>query len=389
MNTHGANILNALFEFHPRDGHTPEENFLTEAFVYVLRTSKSAQNAWLSLIMGIDVSVNQVDFQTRSSEREEEGNVVYPDLLVDAKLLDGRRIVIVSEHKWGSKCEPKQLDRYVKLAQRRNPPARVIFIGSKHDQIQEARKILDVEMPTSGRNCFSWGEVFHALSAVPELEKNDIMKQFLDFMETYGLDPGVPMTNARLKALYDSSGILESLERSLVNLYRRDWKDLPERYRKMRMFHRANGTLTLLFATERWRPAVTVGFLHDPTAYGVAITDNEKGIDLMLRIAAGKAEELRDDRMRLAWPVVREKREQLRGKTNSALLVGEKGNGDQHALLIVQSCLADVIEKAKTESDQHDLIFERLEEWVRIIFADGTLDEALQNAGLNGVKPGL
>ena len=386
MSEQPANLLNALFEFRPRDGHTPKENFLTEAFVHVLRTSKPACNAWLSLVMQKkSVEANWISFQTRRSERE-QGTVIYPDLLVEAELSDGQLAIIYSEHKWESLCISEQLKRYIRLAEQRDPKARVIFIGSNHEQVQEANKTL--KATGSIRYCFRWQEVFSALSSVAEAERSDIFKQFLDFMKDKGLSPGTPMTAARLKAFYNSEGIVESFERSLEILLEKEWPKIPERYRKMQNFHRANGTLTLLFATERWRPAVTVGFLHDPSAYGVAITNKEKGIDLLLRLSAGDAEELSDVRMRPALPILQEKRGQLGGKADSALLVREKGNGDKHALLIVQSCLADVIEGATTDLEQIDLIYRKLSEWIEILFGDGRLDGALQAAGLNGMYPG-
>ncbi|HPC51838.1 MAG TPA: hypothetical protein PLV05_01920 [Verrucomicrobiota bacterium] len=53
MNESTPNLFNALFRFHPRDGHAPKENFLSEAFAHVLPTPDAACSAWLGLESGM------------------------------------------------------------------------------------------------------------------------------------------------------------------------------------------------------------------------------------------------------------------------------------------------------------------------------------------------
>ena len=49
MNINTRNIFNALFEFRPRGKFTPEENFLTEAFGYVLGATQKQLHSFRSL----------------------------------------------------------------------------------------------------------------------------------------------------------------------------------------------------------------------------------------------------------------------------------------------------------------------------------------------------
>jgi hypothetical protein len=46
------NLFESLFAFHPREDHTPKENFHTESFAYLLRTDNEVRNCWLSLLLG-------------------------------------------------------------------------------------------------------------------------------------------------------------------------------------------------------------------------------------------------------------------------------------------------------------------------------------------------
>ena len=130
-----------------------------------------------------------------------------------------------------------------------------------------------------------------------------------------------------------------------------------------------------------------LGFL--PTKFPEYPIDEEKGIDLVLRVAAGDAELLKEDYLRSAWSFLQQKRNLLLGKADSALLVREPGNGDEHSLLIVRSCLADVVSvsSATTESGQVDLIYEKVRDWAVTLFQDGSLDAALSRAGLDGGRP--
>ncbi|TGR90590.1 hypothetical protein EN852_039745, partial [Mesorhizobium sp. M2E.F.Ca.ET.209.01.1.1] len=41
------NLFKALFSFRVRDGHSPKENFLTEALVYTLKKNPVAMREWV------------------------------------------------------------------------------------------------------------------------------------------------------------------------------------------------------------------------------------------------------------------------------------------------------------------------------------------------------
>src|SRR5438309_812833 len=74
MNHSTPNLFNALFEFHPRDGHSSKENFLSEAFAYVLTTCDGACDAWLSLAFRRRVQATQFDVNTQSSRMRRRNN---------------------------------------------------------------------------------------------------------------------------------------------------------------------------------------------------------------------------------------------------------------------------------------------------------------------------
>jgi hypothetical protein len=80
---------------------------------------------------------------------------------------------------------------------------------------------------------------------------------------------------------------------------------------------------------------------------------------------------------------LRRKLPELQEKAASVLFVGERGNGNSHSLLLVRSCLWDVIEGAQTEAEQFERIYNRLNSWIKSLFEDGELERAFKAAGLD------
>lgn len=81
------NLLNALFKFYPRDGHTPKENFLSEALAYLLVTDTKVRDAWLSLVLGSKTLCTKHYISTRKAEQNEHSASI-PDMRVEAVLSD-------------------------------------------------------------------------------------------------------------------------------------------------------------------------------------------------------------------------------------------------------------------------------------------------------------
>ena len=128
MSESAPNLFNALFDFRPRENHTAKENFLSEGFAYVLKTSKPACDAWLSRVLNRPVESRTTKILTRNSERLGD-SVVFPDMLIESELTDGKSEIIYSEHKWDAPCLPGQLQDYYEVAKRRHAGARLVFVG--------------------------------------------------------------------------------------------------------------------------------------------------------------------------------------------------------------------------------------------------------------------
>jgi hypothetical protein len=377
MSASAPNLFNALFQFHPRDGHTPKENFLTEAFAHVLVTSDAACSAWLSLAVGRPASATQWQVSTRTTERDDDMIAVFPDMRVTGVLSDGKPFDVYSEHKWDSPCNSGQIKRYLKVMNRGGEGRHLVFVGASFRQKRDAAGC----DPRMGGKAFLWADVFQALQSIPN--KTEILTQFLVFMKAHGLSPGKPIEPATMVAFIQSSGFLASLEHTANKLnddY--DWDFIPKRYRAddSRAVTNRWGRFAIEFATPAWKPTITIGFLHDERDHGVSFVNRQKGIDLLLRIETAPSEQ---KHIEPALAKLADKRKKLLNLAGSALLLHEPGNDNSHSLLIARSCMGDIIANTKSQQEQLDAIHKTVCSWAEVLFADGTLERAFKEAGLD------
>ena len=276
------NLFESLFNFHPRKHHKPEENFLTESFAYLLRVDECVRNCWLSTLLdNSNINVATCKIMTRQSEKDmENGNSIYPDMLIDVHFSGGHHYLLHFEHKWNSPCNEKQLIKYQKVVENKGPHARLVFVGASYKQKSEAARYL----PDNKCSCFLWEDVFLALNDIPK--KSLVLKEFLGFMKSQGLGPGRPISVEMIKSSTPAS-YLESLlifAQKLKNNY--SWEVIPKRFHAYISARKGYGRVGIRFETKNWKPAITVGFLYDVTDHRVTLVNPDKGIDLLLRIEA-------------------------------------------------------------------------------------------------------
>jgi hypothetical protein len=101
---------------------------------------------------------------------------------------------------------------------------------------------------------------------------------------------------------------------------------------------------------------------------------------LLLRIEAAPSDL---GNIKPVWDELARKRKQLSAVAASVLLLRESGNGNSHSVLIMRSCLGDVIEKATTQQAQLDAIYQSVSAWGKALFDDGALEKAFKQSGLD------
>lgn len=384
MTDESPNLFNALFKYHPRDGHTPWENFLTEAIAYVLKTEPRAAEVWLSLMLGRNVEVAEFDVLTQNSERaEDETSTVFPDLKVIASLKGGEQQTVYCEHKWDSPCNHNQLRNYARLARREQGNGIVTFVGANQMQVREARRL----EPEFVQKAVCWEDIYRSFKEISN--PSQMLKELLVFMEAQGLNPGTPLNTAGLRAIVQVPAIKEQLRRYSKKLFTEfDWQFLERRYRednapRFPCVKDRYGKIAIEFITRGWAPSIDVGFLYDITNHRVTFICQDDGIDLALRISADPVQNRRIDPILSELHRGRDRIEKLEETQRQrhftrVLIKGEKGTGNPWTLLIAQKCLVDVIENCDSEAKQLEAIYGCLRQWLTALFSDEKLKDALR-----------
>lgn len=369
LNDASPNLFEGLFNFFPRDGHTPRENFLSEAFAYILRTSEGALDSWVSHVFARRVHCESFDVRTRGRKDTEDDSRVFPDMSIRGTTADGETFEILSEHKWDSRCDSNQLRKYARIAQKSG--AHLIFVGANRRQKREA-----AASHPSVVGCYLWEDVFQVLNEIPE--PSEIFREFLNFMAAKSLSPGQPLSLQKMQAFLQSAGFVKSLGRLAEKLLiDSEWNCVPSRYRSDMKVTDRWGRVAIEFATPGFKPTITVGFLYDGGDHKVRLLNERDGIDLFLRIEADPKEQAG---IKPVLEVLHPKRQALKALGADVLLKGESGNA--HTIVLVRSCLAHLIAQTTTEEEQVNCVHREVEPWIKVLFGDGELESAFKEAGL-------
>jgi hypothetical protein len=362
------NVFKALFGFHPQEHKTANENFLTEALAYSLKSSPAAASAWISLLTAGAVTATSNEISTRAVSREDESDrTIFPDINVNGKGLDGKYFRLIVEHKWDAGYDKKQLESYSRLITD-NPKGYLAFVCAKHSDQLKAKK--------AGYSAYLWEDVYCCLNKVEP--KTDLLSEFLEFMDHVGLSPVKPLVPSILREAAQDS----KLWRKPSNPFRQqmfricqklsnveDWRAIPNRYRNNRTVEDKSGRCQVVFSNDDgWRPAICLGFYYSTNDHHIAFTDLQKGIDLAIRIQACPQEN-----QHTPTDVLKLLRQRVKPLERLGAVVhikGDPGRSNAHTLFFAQKSLIDVIENIDDEKGQINAIHAELMRWCDALFKD-------------------
>lgn len=368
------NLLVSLFDWRPRDTVTPAENFLTEAFVYVLRQNAPFRQKWLTSIIGDDFDNDDVVIETRASYPGPNGTTIFPDIEIVAGRSAGVAHRIIVENKWGSPHNAAQLHKYAWLL-REQPNAHLVFVCASLVDYTSAR-IQRAELVCGNFVVSTWEAIYQQMASVND--HGGMLGELVEFMDQFGLSPGAPITGRLIQAFVESRDLIPRLRRLAEKLrLEHDWSIIPEYSgpaEKTRV-RDAYGRIAIEFASAGWECAITVGFLYNNDDHGVPFADSSpNSVDLMLRIEA-KPElgALRDEAIR----VLAMKADGVRSAGGIVRLLNDRANRNRHTLLIAQYSLVDVVRGKETEREQAEAIYGQIRVWLDRLFDDDQLPRAL------------
>lgn len=367
-----ANLLLNLFTWRPRDSVTPGENFLTEAFVHVLRVNAAFRLKWLMYLLGEAIDPHSAIIATRAVHIDQDSETtLFPDVEIRGQLEVGTPFHVLVEIKWGANYDFSQLQRYDRLLETSENP-HLVFLCARSEDYQAARK-------DAGRFVHAkfsanlWESVFDALQETST--GCPFSKELLGFMSHHGLSPGRPITRAMVEAYVASKPLFSKFHRYAEKLLHEfDWTILPSVYQDTASVGVRDrfGRVAVEFAP-KWNGAITIGFMYDNRDHAIPFAgDTPDGIDLIMRIEASPQAKGRD----LATAAIRRKAASVRAAGGVVRLNSDGVNGNRHTLLIAHRSLNDFLDSS-VEGDQLHAMYGQVKAWSEALFSDGTVGAAL------------
>ena len=366
--TANHNLLVNLFPWRLRDSIAPKENFLTEAFVHVLRRNKALRECWLTDLLGKAVDVDSIQFSTRASYlNSETSSTIYPDVEMIGEFVGGEPFRVILEVKWDSPYDRNQIEKYDKLfdVDDRNF---LIFLCAKREDYKSARTF---SPERSTYKAVLWEHIF------PKIETFSggciLTQELAGFMEHHGLTPGQPISNAMLDGFLLGRKLIERFERYCEKLrIEFDWGNLPSIYTDATEVTNKYGRVAIMMGPT-WQGAISLGFLYDNRDHRVPFEDGStSGVDLMMRIESSPHAKGRDSVM----GILKERAPFARAEGGVVRLADDRANRNANTLLLAQRKLSDFLAEP-SEGDQLVLMHRQLSGWISALFGDGKLGESL------------
>ncbi len=271
----------ALRRYRPSEGRDPVEDFVTEAFAWLLRQVPGLAEAYRALVveaLGLVGQFGPAEARWLTQVRTPQGVL---DLVSTSSAL-----TLVFEHKVWSAVGSTQVARYRKAAEERwGQHVAVVVVAGGRRQFDAAA---DLNL--------RWAEVhaFLARWSAAQPAPPPLVADFLALLEHEGLGPDAPIAEEALRSYYPARPLKDRLMQATRLLAKRDWSFVYDRLTDagssltapyLRWGKKVNaprdGRVGLDFF-RHWRPGLFVGVILDWEPYGVPPSDLSLGPDLSI-----------------------------------------------------------------------------------------------------------
>ncbi|MGD1851141.1 MAG: hypothetical protein ACFCBU_11230 [Cyanophyceae cyanobacterium] len=271
----GAGLLSSLRKYRPREGHDPLENFITEAFAWILREHSDFSSFFLRAI-GERSPEHWIDINEEKGEWNTQFNfdAVFPDMVY---LSEGKAIIF--EHKAWSSLHENQLDNYRNYAGRHFIENCIVLITAsvrQHDQNPDV--------------AVCWSDIFTLIESWlrENSDSSFIFKDFLDLLKGEGMGAPAPITHEAIKYYYASSNLKRTISELIDRISRRDWSvyiqqdyEITVPNLRSQYLGQAFGKIGIQLLNGLF-PGIYVGVDVDGEPYGFPPSYAEKGPDFCL-----------------------------------------------------------------------------------------------------------
>lgn len=254
------NLLVNLRKYRPRENHDPLENFITEAFSHLLRSSSEAMIALIKLIdEKLDVPIS-FDYSQYIVSTQENLNNKFPDMVVK-----WNQSALIFEHKVGSELSENQLENYRNHASDVFSDFRLVLITAREYQHKQ------------NPDCaLCWHNIYSMLKDIQGNLVDDrvewYVQELIELLWAEGLGPVSPINHLSIDHYVEAKALdgqmLSLLSQTLTNTVEWPFNSCLEPGLKNRL-NNVEKRIGLEFCRlndrkeRKWAPCVFFGFITD------------------------------------------------------------------------------------------------------------------------------
>ena len=258
-------LFTSLRKYRPRENTDPLENFVTEAFAWLLRKD---DGLGLYLISAIAQMLADTDksFSPPSDvivwSTQENYDGYYPDM--EAKWPG---MAIVFEHKVNSKLHANQLENYREFHRRIDNDYRLILVTRHRAQHAQNPDL-----------ALCWFDIYALIKGYLETSEETsitwVINDFLQLLKSQGLGPAAPISHTSIWYYQEAMKLNTSTQQLMNNVIEHGWSIKKEYHCEVKS---SEGVMGIQFnRIERkeplevsWKPGIFVGFVLDGTDHKI------------------------------------------------------------------------------------------------------------------------
>lgn len=367
-------LLVSLSSYRPRPGRESIEDFITEAFAWLLRSREDLQQKFIEKIDAQlrTESGGTLDFPgvAQWSTQESLPNS-RPDMIAQA---EGRAIAF--EHKIHEDASPDQLRRHGEGLDEKYGGGYIVLITSAKWHYRD---------PADAK--ITWRDVYIWLGGWADEDK--MVREFRSLLDSRGLGPRTPIDETALRAFFPVEDVRSEIanQMRIISDRAESWdflfESLPHLERKDIEFKKREGTEGRIgIRFNPWSPGVYAGVLVDGSDHEVKMTDRDLGPDLIVVLDVGsdgvpgksRREFLQSDLYSSLATRLKEKEEGRAWKVTDTHGRSKKGN-PWHPL-VLQRPLAKVIRGANSLEEQLESVVKAMKDGLDFLLEGGEIREA-------------
>ncbi len=263
-------LLESTRKYSPREGKDPLENFITEAFSWILNNYCDFSDFFLDQLEKRGLQSDGIKGKNCEWKTQVKIHDAKPDMVCVSTTNENKNMIIF-EHKTWSGLSENQLQKYRDaFSQITDRDVKVVLITATRNQHEQKPDL-----------ALCWSDVYKLISdwIKENTDASFIFEDFIKLLRSEGMGPAAPVAHASIKYYLEAV----ELEKNIRDLIKRAGNELIKSFPELNLNYAAHwGRVGFEQSQDLWRPGIFVGILLDGTDHGTKPIDSAKGPDFCL-----------------------------------------------------------------------------------------------------------